>query len=147
MSLPTQDEICEGCLHAVFHECCWSFCKCTHESGQARDNYSMLCRNWESGGTAAGRIGRLTALDLKYKTEAVALERSRFDLTNETGGPELGAKFQVGAIRLIVTEKLGGAFIAKDQMDNEYRYMNTGQCLTPTCGHTMDIKELRKGKS
>ena len=28
MSLFSNEEVCEGCLHAVFHDCCKSFCRC-----------------------------------------------------------------------------------------------------------------------
>lgn len=28
MALYTMEEICKGCQHAVFHECCGAFCRC-----------------------------------------------------------------------------------------------------------------------
>ena len=35
MSLFSNEEICDGCKFAVFHECCGSFCRC--EIGHAED--------------------------------------------------------------------------------------------------------------
>jgi len=35
MSLYSMEEICEGCIHGVWHRCCGTFCHC---EGQCQDD-------------------------------------------------------------------------------------------------------------
>ena len=43
MSLYSHEEICKGCIHAVFHECCKKFCHC--EDIDLSDHYKGKCAN------------------------------------------------------------------------------------------------------
>ena len=41
MSLFTNEEVCEGCIFANFHECCGKFCSC--EIDQTIDTHRGVC--------------------------------------------------------------------------------------------------------
>ena len=43
MSLYTLDEICEGCQHAVEHDCCGRFCRCRGSHELETDGISGTC--------------------------------------------------------------------------------------------------------
>jgi len=45
MSLYTNEQVCRGCIHAVFHECCRSFCKCL--IGEDIDELVGTCKSRE----------------------------------------------------------------------------------------------------
>ena len=46
MSLYTLDEICEGCQHAVEHDCCGRFCRCAEEHEYEVDGYNGTCPHY-----------------------------------------------------------------------------------------------------
>ena len=43
MSLYSQDEICKGCVLAIFHKCCGSFCKCLEDYDVVADYTKGKC--------------------------------------------------------------------------------------------------------
>lgn len=43
MSLYTEEEICENCIHAIFHTCCGKFCKCEKDYEDMIDHIKGLC--------------------------------------------------------------------------------------------------------
>ena len=43
MSLFSHNEICEGCIHAVFHTCCNNFCRCKEGHEQEVDHIKCEC--------------------------------------------------------------------------------------------------------
>jgi len=43
VSLYTLDEICEGCQHAVEHDCCGRFCRCRGSHELETDGISGTC--------------------------------------------------------------------------------------------------------
>lgn len=40
----TVEEICSGCMHAIFHECCGKFCNCAIDKTAYRDTVMGHCR-------------------------------------------------------------------------------------------------------
>ena len=47
MSLYTLEEICKGCIHATFHECCGSFCCCDIGMADDVNGYNCTCEGKE----------------------------------------------------------------------------------------------------
>lgn len=43
MSLYSEEEICEGCDHAVFHDCCKKFCHCKIKMEQLANDLNGTC--------------------------------------------------------------------------------------------------------
>ena len=43
MSLYSPEEICEGCLNAIFHVCCNKFCSCAIDAQNTYDQCSGIC--------------------------------------------------------------------------------------------------------
>jgi hypothetical protein len=47
MSLYSLEEICEGCIHATFHDCCNSFCRCGIKVSDDVNGYNGTCKKKE----------------------------------------------------------------------------------------------------
>ena len=45
MSLYTHEEICEGCVNAIFHECCNKFCHCIIDAEGDVNCYNGTCES------------------------------------------------------------------------------------------------------
>ncbi len=45
MSLFSFEEICQDCIHAVFHTCCNSFCYCKMNSEDDADHLQGKCEH------------------------------------------------------------------------------------------------------
>jgi hypothetical protein len=48
MSLYTHEEICEGCISAIWHYCCEKFCSCTLNHKEDCDFYKGKCFHKET---------------------------------------------------------------------------------------------------
>jgi len=47
MSLYTHTEVCKGCIHSVFHNCCGNFCNCKINKDDEIDTYRGTCKSKE----------------------------------------------------------------------------------------------------
>ncbi len=58
MSLYAMEEICDGCLNAVFHECCRSFCNCKAQRKVIISNRDGSCSHRKRKCETCGEIFR-----------------------------------------------------------------------------------------
>ena len=45
MNMYPEEEICDRCKHAVFHECCTKFCRCKIDKEYNRNSLGGRCKS------------------------------------------------------------------------------------------------------